>query len=126
MRVMIVLCLSLLFCAPTLAQSNKKEEAKKQEEAKKLFQEAEAHYNIQEYSTALELYKKAYLLSLQPGLLYNIAQCYRQMKQYEEAIKSYRSYLRQSPNSEIKDHVNKMIAETEALWAEEKAKPAEP
>jgi tetratricopeptide (TPR) repeat protein len=126
MRIVFALWLTLLIGSAAFAQDNKKDAAKKQEEAKQLFAEAEANYNIQEYTAALELYKKAYLLSLQPGLLFNIGQCHRQLKQYEEAIKSYKSYLRQSPTTPIKDHVEKVIKETEELWAIEKTKVIEP
>lgn len=123
----LLLSVSLLFSVATAQPKAKKDPGKQSaEDPKKLFEQAEAHYRIQEYATALELYKKAYLLSLQPGLLFNIGQCQRQLKMYEEAIRSYKSYLNESPQSPIKDRVLELIKETEALLTSTKEPSSQP
>lgn len=96
----------------------KAEEKEKEEKARGLFEEAEAHYNIGEYEVALEGYKEAYLLSKKPALLFNMGQCYRKLERYEEALTTYRSYLREVPNSPIREEVEQHIAEAEGKLAE--------
>lgn len=107
----------LFFAGPALGQSPDNIPQEDREKAAALFQKAEAYYTVQEFDKALELYKEAYLLSLQPELIFNMAQCYRQMGRYEEALKSYRSFLRQLPDTPLKENVEKLIADTEALLA---------
>jgi tetratricopeptide (TPR) repeat protein len=109
-----------LFClgfasAPAFAQTGDLTPAQKQEKAIKLFEEAESYYNLQEFEKALNLYKEAYLLSQEPALLYNIAQCQRQTKRYEEAIKSYRAFLRTSQDDELRPQIEAFITEMEAI-----------
>jgi tetratricopeptide (TPR) repeat protein len=116
MRYFILTFFFLLFTgAPqALAQSSDLTPAQKQEKAIKLFEEAESYYNLQEFEKALPLYKEAYLLSQEPALLYNIGQCQRQTKRYEEAIKSYRAFLRTSQDEELRPRIEAFITEMEA------------
>jgi tetratricopeptide (TPR) repeat protein len=111
------LCLS-----PSVALAQPKvpdEELKKQMEAQKRFEEAEKLYNIGDYEGALTGYKEAYLLSNNPDLLFNMGQCYRKLGKYDDALITYRSYLREVPNSPVKADVEARIAEVE----KEKANP---
>src|SRR5262245_50959307 len=84
------------------------------EKAADRFEQREAHYNIQEYEEALAGYKEAYLLSKEPALLFNIGQCYRHLDRVEEALKSYRAFLREVPDTAVRPGVEKIIAELEA------------
>lgn len=87
-------------------------------EARRLFESAEIHFRLQEFALALDEYKAAYQLSSRPGLLFNIGQCYKQLKRYEEALKSYQAFLAQFPDSTLRLEVELLIAETEQLIRE--------
>ena len=82
-----------------------------QERAAKLYDEAKAHYNLQEYDTALNGFKDAYLLSKEPGLLFNIGQCYRQMGKDQEAIRSFKAYLNEDPESPQRAQIEQWLKE---------------
>jgi hypothetical protein len=61
--------------------------------AKAEFNRAEVHYSVREFADALKLYTSAYKIAQFPELLFNIAQCHRQLKNYDRAIFFYRRYL---------------------------------
>jgi hypothetical protein len=82
-----------------------------QERAAKLYDEAKAHYNLQEYDTALTGFKDAYLLSKEPGLLFNIGQCYRQMGKDQEAIRSFKAYLNEDPEAPQRAQIEQWLKE---------------
>lgn len=88
--------------------------------AESKFKQAEALYRVQEYEQALALYKESYLLSLEPTLLFNMGQCYRQLKKYDEAIKAYKSYIRDEPKAP-KAEIERIIKEVEDLIEKEKS-----
>jgi tetratricopeptide (TPR) repeat protein len=81
----------------------------REEKAEAIYRQAEAHYHIQDYESALKGFQEAYLLSQAPDLLLNIGQCYRRMKRKEEAITSYRTYLQTFPDSPYRSEVEGMI-----------------
>jgi tetratricopeptide (TPR) repeat protein len=83
----------------------------REEKAEAIYRQAEAHYHIQDYESALKGFQEAYLLSQAPDLLLNIGQCYRRMKRKEEAITSYRTYLQTFPDSPYRAEVEGMINE---------------
>lgn len=105
----------LFLTTPALAQQGSPEKAAK------IFGEAEAHYKRHEYEKALSGYQQAYELSKEPVLLFNIAQCYRLLARYDEAIASYRAYLEAVPGASNKAPVEAQIEELEALIAEARA-----
>jgi tetratricopeptide (TPR) repeat protein len=100
----VALCLPLVASAQTPS---------KEEQAMKLYEEAEAYYKLQNWSKALELYEAAYLLSQQPELLFNIGQCYRQLGKYDQALRSYRTFLREVPNDVNREQIEQLIIATE-------------
>jgi tetratricopeptide (TPR) repeat protein len=63
------------------------------QKARSLYQQGSQHYDLNEYTQALELFKEAYRSHEEPAILYNIAQCYRQLGDSENAIRFYRSFL---------------------------------
>ena len=86
-----------LLAAPAQAQDEDLQQAKRQ------FIKAETHYRLGEFGKALELYRSAYKLAGRPQLLFNAAQCYRQLqmrqqeaqklKSLEQAVFYYKLYL---------------------------------
>ena len=89
-------------------------------EAKKHFNEAQTHYRLQEYQAALDEFQQAYKLSQKAGLLFNIAQCYRQMQQYPEAIQGFQAFIHDDPESSYRAEAEKNISELQALLAQQK------
>jgi tetratricopeptide (TPR) repeat protein len=90
-------------------------------EAKTFFETAETHYRLQEFSQALDAYKESYRISQHPELLFNIAQCYRKLERYEEALLSYQSFLRDVPKAKNRAEVEAHIANLQKLLAERAA-----
>jgi tetratricopeptide (TPR) repeat protein len=92
-------------------------------EAKARFATGQSHYNLNEYSEALREFKEAYRLYPDPVFLYNAGQCERQLGHPEEAIRFYRSFLREQPKAPNRQEVQNKISELEDAL---KNKPAEP
>jgi tetratricopeptide (TPR) repeat protein len=103
--------------APVIAKGKpkpaSKEEKEKKAKVEALFQEAEANYRTGDYEQALAGYKEAYELSKKPSLLFNLGQCYRMLKRYDEALFAYRLYLHDVPSSPVADSVKARIKELE-------------
>ena len=103
--------------------------------AKALFLKAEIHYRLEEFQKALALYRSAYKLADRPHLLFNVAQCHRQLgkrqqgahklKNLEHAVFYYRLYLSDwkrafrgaSPRNtaEVQRHIKVLSAATTRL-----------
>lgn len=77
--------------------------------AKRFFMSAQQHFDLGEYADALKDFKEAYRLREDPVFLYNIAQCQRLLNQKQEALHSYQSYLRRSPDAPNREEVEKKI-----------------
>jgi tetratricopeptide (TPR) repeat protein len=101
---------------PKLTEAQKRETRERYEKATKL-------YNLGKFTEAIVEYQAAYLVSADPVMLYNIAQCHRNNSQPEEAIRFYKNFLRNSPNTPNRAQVEERIGEMEKL-AEEKRKQA--
>jgi hypothetical protein len=59
-----------------------------------------------------------------PAFLFNIAQCFRQLDNKPEALRAYRSYLRNLPNAENSAEVNHLIDILSKAIAQTKLPPA--
>lgn len=94
--------------------------------AKRLFSVAKEDFTQREYEAALRGFQEAYALSKQPELLFNIAQCYRELKRYQEAIDTYRAVLRESDDPKTQQYAQEFIDELEAIAATQPAGPSNP
>jgi len=65
--------------------------------ARAAFQRGSQHYDLGEFGPALTDFRQAFVLSNEPDLLFNIAQCYRRLGLKQEAIEMYRNYLHRAP-----------------------------
>jgi tetratricopeptide (TPR) repeat protein len=78
--------------------------------AKEHFEKGSRLYDIGQYKEAAAEYAEAYKLKPDPSLLFNMGQAYRLGGFYEEALRSYRSFLRRMPKvpqrREIETHIN--------------------
>lgn len=90
------------------------------EHAKQLFQDGNQHYNLGEFASALELYKRAYRAKPLPAFQFNIAQCFRKLGKYEEAINLYQAYLTEVPDAQNKSVVESLIKESSDKLAAER------
>jgi tetratricopeptide (TPR) repeat protein len=110
----------LVLLAPAGAQPSGPSEADLARAAE-LYQKAERLYEVREYEEAARLFKEAYLLSGEPALLLNMAQCYRFLERYDEALRTYEAYLRQDPESEYRGEVERLIGEMKEISARKQA-----
>lgn len=87
----------------------------KERSARARFVQATKDYNLGNFDKALDEYKAVYELKPHPALLFNIAQCYRQLGDYSAAAFYYRRYRDEAkaagPDAQV---VNGLIAEVEA------------
>lgn len=92
----------LLLCASTVWAQNK-------DAAKAAYRRGTQHYNLNEIPQALDAFKEAYRAFEEPSFLFNIGQCQRRLGQNEEAIQSFRSYLRNVSNPPNRDEVERLL-----------------
>jgi len=79
--------------------------------AREFYRAGQQNYNLTDYEKALASFTAGYREQEDPEFLFNIAQCHRQLGHKTEAIKLYRSYLRQRPNTSV--DVKSIIARLE-------------
>jgi tetratricopeptide (TPR) repeat protein len=80
-------------------------------EARRLFQRAELSFNLGKFDDALADYQSAYQAKPLTGFLFNIAQCYRNLGNWERARFFYRRYLTLEPRSPNRRRVEDLVAE---------------
>ncbi len=97
-----------LATGPAMAQDRKADTA-----AKAHFQKAEKAFNLGKFEDALKGYEAAYDGKPLPGLLFNIAQCHRNLGNHERALFFYRRYLALDPATPNHALVEELIAEQE-------------
>jgi tetratricopeptide (TPR) repeat protein len=96
--------------------------------AKAHYEEGTKRYNLGEYAPALDAFKAAYLAQPDPAFLFNIGQCQRQLGLFEQAEKSYRAFLRETPNlpGATRDQVQKLVGDMEQAAREAQKKKEQP
>ncbi len=80
--------------------------------AKTAAKQATTDYKLGDFKAALGGYSEAYRLFPAPGLLFNIAQCHKNLKNHEQAIHFYEGYLRELPKAKNRSDVEALLAET--------------
>jgi len=111
--------LSLAIAGPAWADDPK-------QEAKARYTTGQSHYNLNEFPEALQDFKEAYRLFPDPVFLFNVAQCERQLGNLDEAIKFYRSYLRNKPKAPNRQEVERRIDEMQAAIDAKKVASGKP
>jgi tetratricopeptide (TPR) repeat protein len=86
--------------------------------ARRHFERGEKLFALGKFDDALEEYQTAFDAKPLPGFLYNIGQCFRNLGDLDQAIFSFKKYLRLEPEAENKDAVERLISDLE----EQKAK----
>ena len=118
------LLIGLLYGGALHAQSNKG--APDLAKAEKLFKEAKKAYAQESYDVALSGFLEAYQLSQEPSLLFNIAQCHRELKQYQAALDAYQKFLPNAPDEQSQRAAEAQIKEIEALLPKPLPTPKNP
>jgi hypothetical protein len=91
------------------------------DEARAKFQEAEKAFNLGRFNEALAAYQAAYEAKPLPAFLFNIAQCYRNLSNYERARFFYRRYLALEPHSPDRRRVENLAVEMTRLMDKQRA-----
>jgi tetratricopeptide (TPR) repeat protein len=100
----ILLAAAVLVALPAAAKTGSVERARA------LFREATRDYNLGEFRQALGEFRAAYKEYQEPRILFDIAQCHRQLDDKAQAITLYRSYLRELPDAPNRAQVESEIA----------------
>jgi tetratricopeptide (TPR) repeat protein len=85
---------------------------------------ADTAYKLGEFTKALDEYSTAYEIFKAPGLLFNIAQCHRNLQQYDKAVFFYEGYLRADPKAKNRALVEDLLKESRAALEKQKADQA--
>lgn len=108
--IIVILTLGLaLLAAPRAAAA----EDAATKSAKRHFAKGEKLFALGRFDDALEEYEAAYDAKPLAGFLFNIAQCHRNLGNIDQAIFSYRKYLREAPDAENREAVEQQIQELE-------------
>jgi len=81
--------------------------------AKRHFERGEKLFALGKFDVALDEYQKAFDAKPIADFLFNIGQCYRNLGDLEQAIFSYKKYLKLEPDAPNKEAVDKLIEELE-------------
>src|SRR5207237_7920421 len=91
--------------------------------ARNAWKQATRHYELGEFDKALEAFKEAYRNVPDPVLLFDLGQCYRQLGEVHEALRSYRVYLLKTPETPHSDEVRGLIDRLQKTHAPPPADP---
>ena len=89
--------------------------AQKPDSAEQHFEKAMRHYQAGEHDAAIVEFNRAYALSHESQLLYNLAQVYRKKGDHRQALAHYRRYLDAVPDAPNRAAVEERIAELAQL-----------
>src|SRR6187551_2120899 len=81
--------------------------------ARRHYERGEKLFALGKFDDALEEYQTAFDAKPLPGFLYNIGQCYRNLGDYDQAIFSFKKYLKLEPDASNKEAVERLIEELE-------------
>ena len=112
---------ALLFCALALLQPAPAAAQDAEKAARAHFRRGETHFAMGRFAPALKEYEAAYELKPLPGFLFNIGQCHRNLGHLEEAVFSFKRYLRLKPDAANRAAVEELVAELERQIAAQKA-----
>lgn len=81
------------------------------ERAREHFERGKAAFELKDFEKAIREYEAAYNIMPLPGLIFNIAQCYRNLQRYDEAIQLFQQYLQRAPDAPNRAAVEKLVEE---------------
>src|SRR5258707_6472701 len=95
-----------------------------EKEARSLYERAEKSFDVGKFAEALVDYQASYEAKPLPGFLFNIAQCYRNMGNFERARFFFRRYLALDPRAPNHRRVEELIGEMTKQLDAQAAAPA--
>lgn len=114
-RRLIVVLATMAACLLLAKSATAQNDADKKLQAKEHYEKATRFYDVGKYGEAIAEYEQAYLLIDDPALLFNIGQAYRLWDRPEEAIRSYKNYLRRRPEASNRSEVERKIADLDRV-----------
>lgn len=109
------------------ADPPKADSADESASAAALYRAGNAEYSLGHYREALDRFERAFRIKQVPAMLFNIAQCHRQLKQFEQASITYTAFLRLAPTSPQAGLARSLLEQVEqAVRAQESARRAPP
>ena len=81
--------------------------------ARRHYDRGEKLFALGKFDEALDEYQKAFDAKPLPGFLFNIGQCYRNLGDYDQAIFSFKKFLKLDPETPKRDAVEKLLEELE-------------
>jgi tetratricopeptide (TPR) repeat protein len=118
---------AVLMAPPVFAQGSKKkatpEHRESDAEARRLFKEGDKLYAEGDYEGAVRAFEKAYELSKQPALKYNLANAYERLARYEEALRALKEYEPHAGADE-RDVVKRRLAKLQERAEQQQAEKA--
>lgn len=84
-----------------------------QRAAKRHYDRGEKLFALGKFDEALDEYQKAFDAKPLPGFLFNIGQCYRNLGDYDQAIFSFKKFLKLDPETPKREAVEKLLEELE-------------
>jgi len=94
------LALACLVMAVSLLAATARAQPADREEARRQFEKGRVAYELAQYEQAIDHFTRAYELSSEPVLIFNIAQANRLMGRCHKAVDLYQQYLRLAPATE--------------------------
>ncbi len=113
-----LLCVLLAAASPARADKSRRAIA---DEAREHYQKGITHYDLADYDAAIDEFKKAYDLSKEPGLLFNLAQAARLKKDWRQALQFYENFIGLKPDTPNRADVDAQIEKMKAALAAEQA-----
>lgn len=93
------------------------------EEARGAFEAGQAAYRAGRFPEALQYFERAYELTEEPDLLYNIATVHDRLRHDREALDAYRAYLEARPRADDRANLEARIRVLEEAVASAEAAP---
>lgn len=89
--------------------SHARAESPRERQAKELYVEGKAAYEARDFQHAYDSFKRAYLISQKPELLFNMASALQGLERPHDAAEALRAYLRQVPEDPDRAAIERRI-----------------
>src|ERR1043165_3367260 len=109
------LFLFLVVCFAVAAPSVARADDPATRAARRHFERGEKLFALGKFDEALDQYRTAFDAKPLPAFLYHFRQCYRNLGDLDQAIFSFKKYLKLEPEAENKEAVERLIEDLEEI-----------